>query len=289
MDLINYYSHGISKFDPEEADNGTSGPLGRPEGGNGGEPHSHGDDEDEDGAAPVKNPLEQFTQNLNQQAAEGKIDALIGREPELERTIRILCRRKKNNPLYVGEPGVGKTAIAEGLALRIYEKKVPSVLEERHGVLPRHGRAPRGHQVPRPVRRAPEGRAQGPREPPRRDPLHRRDPHHRRRGRDLGRLHGRFEHAQARPRVGPPPLHRKHHVLRVQSGLRTRPRAGAALPEDRGGRALGGRHHQDSRRARAPVREAPRGDLRRRGAQAPRPSSRPSTSTIACCPTRPST
>ncbi len=128
MDLINYYSHGVSKFDPEEADNGTSGPLGRPDGGNSGEPHGHGDDEDEDGAAPVKNPLEQFTQNLNQQAAEGKIDALIGREPELERTIRILCRRKKNNPLYVGEPGVGKTAIAEGLALRIYEKKVPSVL-----------------------------------------------------------------------------------------------------------------------------------------------------------------
>ncbi len=128
MDLINYYSHGISKFDAEDAStDGTSGPLSRPDGG--ASPGGDGGDEDEDGGAPVKNPLEQFTQNLNQQAAEGKIDQLIGRELELERTVRILCRRKKNNPLFVGEPGVGKTAIAEGLALRIHEKKVPSVLE----------------------------------------------------------------------------------------------------------------------------------------------------------------
>jgi ATP-dependent Clp protease ATP-binding subunit ClpA len=127
MDLINFYSHGISKFDPEDAtSDGGPGSLGRPEGapGHGGD----GDGEDEEGAA-VKNPLEQFTQNLNQQAAEGKIDQLIGRELELERTVRILCRRKKNNPLFVGEPGVGKTAIAEGLALRIHEGNVPEVLK----------------------------------------------------------------------------------------------------------------------------------------------------------------
>jgi ATP-dependent Clp protease ATP-binding subunit ClpA len=76
-------------------------------------------------ARPGEDPLEQFTQNLNQLAAEGKIDPLIGRALELERTIRVLCRRRKNNPLYVGEPGVGKTAIAEGLALAIHEGNVP--------------------------------------------------------------------------------------------------------------------------------------------------------------------
>jgi ATP-dependent Clp protease ATP-binding subunit ClpA len=77
----------------------------------------------------VKNPLEAFTVNLAQRAAEGKIDPLIGRVSELQRTVRILCRRRKNNPIYVGEPGVGKTALAEGLALKIHEGAVPEVLK----------------------------------------------------------------------------------------------------------------------------------------------------------------
>jgi ATP-dependent Clp protease ATP-binding subunit ClpA len=75
-------------------------------------------------------PLEQFTQNLNQAAKDGKIDPLIGREYEVERVIQILCRRRKNNPLLVGEAGVGKTAIAEGLAWRIVQKDVPEILAE---------------------------------------------------------------------------------------------------------------------------------------------------------------
>ena len=70
--------------------------------------------------------------NLNKKAMAGKIDPLIGREPEIERTIQILCRRTKNNPLYVGDPGVGKTAIAEGLAKRIVEGDVPEVLAQVH-------------------------------------------------------------------------------------------------------------------------------------------------------------
>ncbi len=130
MDLINYYSHGVSKFDAEDEstalDRAKRGAAPKGEG----EGEQHGDGEDgEEGDGGAADPLEKFTQNLNQQAAEGKIDALIGRELELERTVRILCRRKKNNPLYVGEPGVGKTAIAEGLALRIHEGTVPEVLK----------------------------------------------------------------------------------------------------------------------------------------------------------------
>jgi len=120
-DVVLFISHGISK--DEE--------------GGGEEPgfNAHaGGDEDEDGEGPArpgekpKGPLEAYCTNLVQEAAEGRIDPLIGRELELERTVQVLCRRRKNNPLYVGESGVGKTAIAEGLALRIFEGRVPQPL-----------------------------------------------------------------------------------------------------------------------------------------------------------------
>src|SRR6185503_17192008 len=78
----------------------------------------------------LKNPLESFCIDLTARAAAGKIDPLIGREAELERMVQVLCRRRKNNPLLIGEPGVGKTALAEGLALRIHEKKIPKPLED---------------------------------------------------------------------------------------------------------------------------------------------------------------
>jgi len=90
------------------------------------------DDEDgEDGeeGSPGKSPLEAYTTDLVAEAAAGRIDPLIGRDKELTRTIQVLCRRRKNNPIYVGDPGVGKTAIAEGLALRIHEDKVPDALK----------------------------------------------------------------------------------------------------------------------------------------------------------------
>lgn len=86
------------------------------------------DANDEDDPRPKGNPLERYTTDLVAEAAEGRIDPLIGRADELERTIQVLCRRRKNNPVYVGEPGVGKTAIAEGLALRIHEGNIPEVL-----------------------------------------------------------------------------------------------------------------------------------------------------------------
>jgi ATP-dependent Clp protease ATP-binding subunit ClpA len=113
LDVVNYVSHGVAKAD-EEARPDT------PEGAETKEPDKDGEGD----------PLEKYASNLNRLAADGKIDPLIGRELEIERTIEILCRRRKNNPLYVGEAGVGKTALAEGLALMIVEDRVPDVLSD---------------------------------------------------------------------------------------------------------------------------------------------------------------
>ncbi|MBC7731632.1 MAG: ATP-dependent Clp protease ATP-binding subunit ClpA [Bacteriovorax sp.] len=114
LDVVNFIAHGIKKTDP-------------PEPAKPGEPSGSAESEKEEGDGKGT-PLDQFTQNLNQLARDGKIDPLIGREHEVERVIQILCRRRKNNPLLVGEAGVGKTAIAEGLAWRITQKEVPEIL-----------------------------------------------------------------------------------------------------------------------------------------------------------------
>src|SRR5690242_7821649 len=110
LDVLNYLSHGIAKT-----------PAGVPK------PAFIGGDEDQEVSG---DPLKHFAVNLIERAKKGEIDPLIGRSLELERTIQILCRRRKNNPLFVGEPGVGKTAIAEGLALKIYKNEVPAVLKD---------------------------------------------------------------------------------------------------------------------------------------------------------------
>ncbi|WP_189616304.1 ATP-dependent Clp protease ATP-binding subunit ClpA [Pigmentiphaga litoralis] len=112
LDVVNFMSHGITKQPQLEAANTPKEPEAEAE------------------AEAKQSPLDQYTQNLNAAAKAGKIDPLIGRDNELERVIQILCRRRKNNPLLVGEAGVGKTAIAEGLAWRITEGTVPEVLAD---------------------------------------------------------------------------------------------------------------------------------------------------------------
>ncbi|HEY5933998.1 MAG TPA: ATP-dependent Clp protease ATP-binding subunit ClpA [Kofleriaceae bacterium] len=115
FDVINYISHGVSKVDTG------GGPV---------VPRTRGVEDDGAEDAKVSNPLESFCQDLTQRARDGKIDPLIGRADELERMIQVLSRRRKNNPLLIGEPGVGKTALAEGLALRIVAGDVPDPLKD---------------------------------------------------------------------------------------------------------------------------------------------------------------
>jgi len=121
IDILQYLSHGVTKDGEGRALPGAGSAPG--DGGEGG-----GDAEEEGPPQTVKDPFKAFTVNLVERAAKGQIDPLVGRDAEIERTIQVLCRRRKNNPVFVGDPGVGKTAIVEGLALRIHEKKVPAIL-----------------------------------------------------------------------------------------------------------------------------------------------------------------
>ena len=174
FDAVNYISHGIAKAPGRSETRRVQGA------------------EEEVASAAEKggqkrghDALDAYCVNLNKKAKTGKIDPLIGREAEVDRTIQILCRRSKNNPLYVGDPGVGKTAIAEGLARRIVGREVPEVLLNATifaldmGAL-LAGTRYRGDFEERLKAVLSELEAQ-----PRRDPVHRRDPHRDRRRRHL--------------------------------------------------------------------------------------------------------
>ncbi len=115
LDLLNYISHGIAKVPVEDEEENLN--------------YENNDEDEPSQPRSEQDPLKLYTQNLSRLAEEGRLDPLIGRNHELERTVQILCRRRKNNPIYVGDPGVGKTAIAEGLALRIHEGSTPDLLQ----------------------------------------------------------------------------------------------------------------------------------------------------------------
>ena len=277
FDAVQYISHGIAKRP------GMSEPR-----------HVRGVDEDTgaekgDEKKQPQDALNTYCVNLNKKAKNGRIDPLIGREPEVMRTIQVLCRRQKNNPLFVGDPGVGKTAIAEGSRAQDHPRRGARGAEGLHHLRPRHGHAARRHALSRRLRGAPQGGDEGDRELSGRDPVHRRDPHRDRRRRHLGRGHGCLQPAQARAAVGHGALHRLDHLQGVPPALREGPRAGAPVPEDRHQGAHRRGLHRDPQGPQALLRGVPQAQVHQRRREGGGGAVAPSTSTTASCPTRRST
>ena len=145
LDVLEYITHGISKV-PPAAPRGDEEPGGDAEAGAG-----------EAGTATSRDPLSAYAMNLTTRARAGELDPLIGRLTELQRTMEILCRRRKNNPVFVGDAGVGKTALAEGLATRLLSDDVPELLEGAEVFSLDTGALLAGTQVPRRLRRTVQG------------------------------------------------------------------------------------------------------------------------------------
>ena len=283
-DAVNYISHGIAKrpapakrAPPRGAEEEQPGPAAaaRPE--EGGKKKQQQD------------ALTAYCVNLNEKAKAGKIDPLIGREAEINRTIQVLCRRSKNNPLYVGDPGVGKTAIAEGLAKRIVEGDVPEVLPNATifaldmgtllaGTRYRGDFEERLKQVVKELEEYPGA-------------ILFIDEIHTVIG--AGATSGGAMDASnlLKPALssGNDPLHRLDHLQGVPPVLREGPRAGAPLPEDRRQRADDRRRDRDHEGPEALFRGVPQGQATPTTRSRRRSSFRPATSTTASCRTRRST
>ena len=233
--------------------------------------------------------LEKFGRDLTEAAEAGKLDPVIGRDEEIRRVIQILSRRTKNNPVLIGEPGVGKTAIAEGLAQRIVARDVPEGLKDRRVWSLDIGALLAGLEVPRRVRGAAEGgahRDQGERGP--RRPLHRRAAHDRRRRRGRGRGRRR-EPAQADARARRAALRRRDDARRVPQAHREGRGARAPLRAGLRRRAVGRGHDRDPARPEGALRGASRRPHPRRGARRRGRALVTATSPTASCPTRRST
>ncbi len=267
FDVVNYISHGVSKTGRTTAAARRSGARDRGPASERRRPGREG------------SRSRAYTMNLNKEAAEGRIDPLVGRENEVARTIQVLARRRKNNPLLIGDAGVGKTAIVEGLAQKIAQGDVPAPLEGRDGLRARHGRAARRHAS---YRGDFENRLKavhpGAREAAGRRAVHRRDPHDHRRGRRQRRDDGRVQPAQARARVGPAALHRGDHVPgvpRATSSATARSRAASS-----GSRSASPSVDETTADPPGPaeaLRGVPQGHVHEPRRSRPRPSSRRAT------------
>ena len=254
-DAVNYISHGIAKRPGMSEARPVRGADEENDAKSGDEQKKKGD------------ALDAYCVNLNKKAREGKIDPLIGRESEINRTIQVLCRRQKNNPLFVGEAGVGKTAIAEGLARRIVHGEVPDVLRNATVFALDMGTLLGRHALSRRLRGAAQAGHQGARGLSRRDPVHRRDPHRDRRRRHLRRRHGCVEPAQAGLGVRHGALHRLDHLQGIPAVFREGSRAGAPVPEDRRQRADDPGRHRNPQGAEALFRGLSQAPLHQRSHQ----------------------